>query len=110
VSEEDPQGNNISGKGRFPKKNQGKGKFQPKGGNYNATNTTKQKQFVNDFNYYLGSARQASDYETTTEFLINHIKKLYDYGNDIGTALEKLEAVNTAVWKPRMQVSNDEDE
>ena len=39
-----------------------------------------------NYNYYLGSAKQASDYETTTEFLINYIKKLYDYGkNDIGT-------------------------
>lgn len=100
----------MSGKGRFMKKGQEKGKFQPKDGNSNATNTTKHKQFITDCNCYLGSARHASDYETTTEFLISHIKTLYDYGNDIGTALEKLEAVDTSVWKPRMQVSYDEDE
>ena len=100
----------MSGKGRFIKKGQGKGKSQAKGGNSNATGTTKRKQFVTDFSYYLGSAKQASDYETATEFLINHIKKLYDYGNDIGTALENLEAIDTSVWKPRMQVSSDGDE
>ena len=89
----------MSGKGRFAKKGQGKGKSQTKGGNSNASAANK-KQFVTDFNYYLGSSKQASDYETTTEFLINHIKKLNDYGNDIGTALDKLESIDTATWKP----------
>ena len=97
----------MSGKGKFVKKGQGKGKAQAKGGNSNASNANK-KQYVTDFNYYLGSAKQASDYETTTEFLINYIKKLYDYGNDIGSALENLEPVDTAPWKPRMQVSTEE--
>jgi hypothetical protein len=31
------------------------------------------KKSVNDYNYYLGLAKQASDYEMTTEFLINYI-------------------------------------
>jgi hypothetical protein len=39
---------------------------------------------VDDYYYYLGSAKQASDYEMTTEFLINYIKKTFDYGSDIG--------------------------
>jgi hypothetical protein len=53
------------------------------------------KHFISDFNYYLGSAKQAWDYETTSESLINHIKKTNDYGNDIGRALEELEPLNT---------------
>ena len=65
----------MSGKGKFYKKGQGKGKSQAKGGSSTTSKDTK-KQYVTDFNYYLGSAKQASDYETTTEFLINHIKKL----------------------------------
>jgi hypothetical protein len=100
----------MSGKGRFAKKGQGKGKAQAKGGSSNASSTNKKQQFVTDFTYYLGSAKQASDYETTTEFLINYIKKLYDYGNDIGTALESLEPLDTSAWKPRMEISTDEDE
>jgi hypothetical protein len=68
--------------------------------------TPSRSQLMNITSYYLGSSKQASDYETTTEYLINHIKKVFDYGNDIGTALKLLEPINTLAWnKPRMQVS-----
>ena len=93
----------MSGKGKFTKKAQAKGKFQAKGGSNIASQSIKKS--VNDYNYYLGSSKQASDYETTTEYLINHIKKVFDYGNDIGTSLKLLEPINTSAWKPRMQVS-----
>lgn len=108
MSEEDPQGK-MNNKGRFAKKGQGKGRPQTKG-NISTTSSAGKKQYVTDFNYYLGSSKQASDYETTTEFLINHIKKLYDYGNDIGSALEKLESIDTTAWKPSMQVSGESDD
>jgi hypothetical protein len=98
----------MSGGGRFAKKGPAKGKFQGKGGNNNTSQTCKKS--INDYNYYLGSAKQASDYEATTEFLINHVKKVYDYGNDIGTALEDLEPVDLTQWKPKMQVSEESDE
>jgi hypothetical protein len=32
------------------------------------------KKTLSDRIHYLGSAKQAADYETTTNFLINHIK------------------------------------
>ncbi len=67
----------MSGSGKFVKKGQGKGKCQAKGGTSNAHAN---KMSVTEHNYYLGSAKQASDYETTTEFLINHVKKVFDYG------------------------------
>jgi hypothetical protein len=35
------------------------------------------KKSVNDYNYYLGSAKQASNYEMTTEYLINYIVKTF---------------------------------
>ncbi len=63
------------------------------------------KKSIVDYNYYLGSAEQALDYETTTEYLINYIKKTYNYGNDIGTSLKNLEAVDTDPWRPSMQAS-----
>jgi hypothetical protein len=63
------------------------------------------KKSVNDYNYYLGSAKQASDYETTTEFLINYIIKTFDYGNDIGQALRELEYPDPDSWKPTMRQS-----
>ena len=63
------------------------------------------KKNLSDYNYYVGSAKQASDYESTTEFLINHIKKTFEFGNDIGSALKDLKPVDTDQWKPSMQVS-----
>ncbi len=45
----------MSGKGKFTKKAQAKGKFQAKGGSI-ASHTIKKS--VNDYNYYLGSAKQ----------------------------------------------------
>jgi hypothetical protein len=63
------------------------------------------KKSVNDYNYYLGSAKQASDYETTTEFLINYIVKTFEYGNDIGQALRELEYPDPDSWKPTMRQS-----
>jgi hypothetical protein len=63
------------------------------------------KKSVNDYNYYLGSAKQASDYEMTTEFLINYIVKTFEYVNDIGQALRELEYPNPDSWKPTMQQS-----
>ena len=93
----------MSGKGKFTKKAQAKGKFQAKGGSNIASHSIKKS--INDYSYYLGSAKQASDYENTTEYLINYIKKVFDYGSDIGIALKSLEPINTSVWKPRMQVS-----
>ena len=67
------------------------------------------KKSVDDYYYYLGSAKQASDYETTTEFLINYIKKTFDYGSDIGRALKELKEVDTDPWKPTLNQSSDTD-
>jgi hypothetical protein len=63
------------------------------------------KKSVNDYNYYLGSAKQASDYEMITKFLINYIIKTFKYGNNIGQALRELEYPDPDSWKPTMQQS-----
>jgi hypothetical protein len=39
------------------------------------TTTTKTKKAIEDYFFYIGSSKQASDYETTSEFVINYIKK-----------------------------------
>ena len=52
------------------------------------------KRTLADNVYYLGSAKQASDYESITEFLINYIKKTFTYGMDIGTVLESLQELD----------------
>ena len=55
----------MSGKGKLTKKAQAKGKFQAKGGSIITSHSIKKS--VNDYNYYLRSSKQPSDYETTTE-------------------------------------------
>lgn len=55
--------------------------------------------------FYLGSAKQASDFETTAEYLINHIKGTYDYGQDIATALTEGSPCDMTVHKLTMSVS-----
>jgi len=60
--------------------------------------------------YYLGSAKQASDYETTTEFLINHIKGEFHYGEDIGNALSALEPYDMEQHEPSLRVSTSADD
>ncbi len=83
----------MSGWGRFAKKDPAKGEFHAQGGNSNTSQASKKS--INDYLHYLCLAKQASDYEATTEFLINHVKKVYDYSNDIETALMNR---NLLIW------------
>ena len=95
----------MSGRGRG--RNTGRGRGASGRSNRNSTssggnNSKKQykpsKKTLADQIYYLGSAKQAADFETTTEFLINHIKKTFNFGNDIGTALENYEEFDISVY------------
>ena len=69
------------------------------------------KKSINDYVYYVGSSKQASDYEVTTKFLINHIMKTFEYGEDIAEALTNLEPINLSVLEPTiMKVSTAKDD
>jgi len=69
-----------------------------------------EKRNLSDYYYYLGSSAQASDYESTTSFVINYIKKTFKKGNDIATALKKLEHPDTDEWRVKLRKSEAEDE
>ena len=53
----------------------------------------------------MGSSKHASDYEVTTEFVVNHIKKTFEHGLDISEALRILKEPDTNSWKSKLQVS-----
>ena len=93
----------MSGRGR------GKGRGGQGGGSRRHFATHKRndrkRKTISDYNYYLGNARQAWDYETTTEFVINHIKKTYTDGKDIAKALYNLKPIDVTMWRPSLQVS-----
>ena len=80
---------------------------------FNNRKSDKEKRSLKDHSYYLGNSKQASDYETTTQFIINHIKKTYNHGRDIAEALKQLQPINQDEWAPQLQVSvipgNDDD-
>ena len=94
----------------------GRGQTRPsqgRGGRFSSTTlskTSSTKKSLSDYNFYLGSAKQASDYETTREYLINTIRKNYTNGNDIAMALEDLTQYNVGQYKPTLQFSTTADE
>ena len=69
----------------------------------------KRKKTLEDYFFYVGSTKQASDYEATANFVINHIKKTYDYGYDISEALRNLKEPDTNLWKTKLQASKSTD-
>jgi hypothetical protein len=98
----------MTGRGRG--RSSGRGKSSGRGNNNGAKGAPKQtKKSLSDYQYYLGSARQAADYEVTTDYLINYIKKTFTCGSDIGTSLSELREFNMNVHKPTLQMSVEED-
>mmetsp|Transcript_27248 Transcript_27248/g.38543 ORF Transcript_27248/g.38543 Transcript_27248/m.38543 type:complete len:153 (-) Transcript_27248:24-482(-) len=80
-----------------------------RGGRGNHRRPSPQVKTINDYYFYVGSNRQASDYETTIEYIVNHIKKTFDEGNDVAEALRTLQAPNTDKWKPTLYASREPD-
>jgi hypothetical protein len=68
------------------------------------------KKTAEDCHFYVGSSEQASDHETTAEFVVNHTKKTFDRGNDISEALRTLVRPDADAWKPTLKMSVDADD
>ena len=81
-----------------------------KNNNNNGRRNAIAKKTLQDFTFYVGSAKQASDYENTALFVINHIKKYFDRGNDIAETLLKLEYEITDNWNPILKASTSSDD
>jgi hypothetical protein len=81
------RGQGQSGRGRF------QGRARCPGPPSQETKTT--TKWINDWNYYIGSAKQASEFEATTEFLLNYIKQNFKFGNNIAKAITMQEPIIT---------------
>ena len=90
------RGNNKGRGGRAPNKNN---KAKSNG------NATQQRKGLGDYIYTLG--KSASDYEIITRYLILHIRKSYQNGDDIGNALDTME--ETEFFPPTLKVSTNDD-
>ena len=63
------------------------------------------KKTLQDFTFYFCSVKQASNYKNTVLFVINHVKKDFNRGNNITEALQKLEYKNTENCNPVLKAS-----
>ena len=71
----------------------GRGRYKSNSYNSNNSSKPKVKTGLKDYMHHVGSAQQASECITVTNYLINHIRKEFDKGGDIARALEKLEDI-----------------
>jgi hypothetical protein len=62
----------------------------------------KKNKSIEDYYFYVGSRKQASDFETTSELLVNYVKKTFDRGKNVAKALHMLEPCDTDLWKPAL--------
>jgi hypothetical protein len=92
--------------GRFGNRKSGRG---GRGRGRGGPTQTKTKKTAEDYFFYVGSSKQASDYEITAEFVVNHIKKTFDRGNDIAEAIRTLTKIDTSMWKPTLLLSTETD-
>lgn len=94
------------GRGRNSRGRGGRGGGSNSNSSSNTASSPKIKK-LEDHVYYIGSARQASDFDTTTEFLINHIKKEFEKGGaDIAKALEDLEHIDFSKSEPVLELAD----
>ena len=71
--------------------------------------TSSKKKELTDYVYYTGGSKQASDFEKTTEFLLNYIKGEFQNGNDIAESLRQREYADPKEWYPSMEHNNETD-
>jgi hypothetical protein len=93
--------------GRYGNRRGGRGGWGR--GRTSSTKPAYTKKTVEDYFFYVGSSKQASDYEITNKFVVNHIKKTFDRGNDVAEALRRLVKADTDTWKPTLKISTDAD-
>ena len=60
---------------------------------------------IEDYIFYLGTNKQASDYEVSSEFILNYIKRTFERGNNIAESLRTLTKLDTKSWRPKLQTS-----
>ena len=103
--------NNNKNMGRF-QQGRGAGRGRGQRNTFNRFNKGRQSSSSNtprkgltDYIYTLG--KQSVDYEIVTKFLILHIRKNFNNGDDIGNALDNLQEVQFT--PPTLEMSSSED-
>ena len=66
---------------------------------------TSVKKTLEDYRYDIGSSKNASEYVSTTKFIIHHIATTFDEADDMATALSDGKDFDLEAVKPSLQVS-----
>ena len=54
-----------------------------------------------EYHYFcIGSNAQVSDFEVTSECVINHVKKTFQNGNYVANSIKDRSNINTNSWDP----------
>ena len=69
----------------------------------------KPKRGIADYEFNIGTNKQAAEYEIASEFIINYIKRTFEMGNDIAETLRTLTVQDTDEWMPKLKASKAED-
>ena len=96
------RGRGIGGRGRQNSSGRSGNSSSSNSGGNNKNNYKPSKKTLSDYIYFLGSAKQLADYDTTTDFIINHIVKTFTFGNDIGIALSTKKPYNMDQHRPSL--------
>ena len=96
----------MSGRGRGCRgrssRTGGRGKGKPKSSSQSSQAATPAvRKTLADHICAIRSANQASDYSVITAFIVNHVQNTFEYGDDIGDALES--RMETAFTTPTPQ-------
>jgi hypothetical protein len=94
--------------GRYANRHGGRSGGRGRGKGSSTTKKPYTRKTIEDYFFDVGSKNQASDYETTAAFVINHIKKTFDY-IDISKALRTLVEPNPDDWEPTLRISESAD-
>ena len=63
--------------------------------NFKKNNNHVRKKGIEDYLFYIGTSKQASDFEISSKFIINYIKRTFERGNDIAESLRTLSIQDT---------------
>ena len=64
------------------------------------------KKHIEDYCFYIGSVNRVSDYDKTSQFIINHVKKTYVRGDDISEALRTHVKPDMTTLEPVLKFSD----
>ena len=70
---------------------------------------SKTKKGISDYQFHIGTNKEAAEYEIAAEFIINFIKRTFDRGNDIVETLRTLTIQDTSVWMSKLKMSKSDD-